>query len=327
MNVKDTQWVEKYRPSNINNVRNQDDIKNLLKNVENTSNMPHLLFHGPAGSGKTTMALSLTKQLFPKEIYDDRVLELNASDERGINIVREKIKKFAQNAIDEYKPSFKIIILDEVDAMSDESQFALRRIIEDYAPITRFILICNYVSKIIEPIVSRCSKYRFRSINYDNMKTILLKIARNEKMKLKNELVLKKIYELTKGDMRKAITLLQRSNFISKEPITVNLIEEIYGKIPKKIYDYIFNKLNKLDYNNMLDAHKFILSQGYSSLQFLNDLVLYIIDSEYNDKQKSIILNNIAHIEYLLNRNSDQNIQLLYILSTIMETINDKKIE
>ena len=158
--LKNSPWVEKYRPTNVNDILSQDEIVNCLNSAIINKNLPHLLFHGPPGVGKTTTALALCNHLFG-DSYRDRILELNASDDRGIDIVRKKIKTFASLSISQNKenddlPPFKIIILDEVDNMTQDAQAALRRIMESYSKITRFILICNYITYVIEPINSRC---------------------------------------------------------------------------------------------------------------------------------------------------------------------------
>ena len=172
-------WVERFRPTNINSVVQQDEIIALLKNAFDTKTLTHMLFYVPPGTAKTTIANIISRKFYQitddinsdinEKIFKERVLKLNASDERGIKIVREKIKNFAISSVNDYKnvPKFKIIILDEADAMTSDSQFALRRIIEKYTESTRFILICNYITKIIPPLASRCMKLRFKSISTD----------------------------------------------------------------------------------------------------------------------------------------------------------------
>ena len=162
-------WVEKYRPRALSDIASQEDIVKALSQAVSdpirAAMLPHMLFHGPAGTGKTTSALALARQLFGAnpETYKSRVRELNASDDRGIQVIRDKVKKFAQNAVGgaagSGMPPFKLIILDEADALTADAQSALRRMMEDHATTTRFILICNYVSRIIDPITSRCVKY------------------------------------------------------------------------------------------------------------------------------------------------------------------------
>ena len=179
--------------------------------------LPHMLFYGPPGTGKTSTILALAKQLYGPEMFKSRVLELNASDERGISIVREKVKDFARmqlsNPPPHYKdrypcPPYKIIVLDEADSMTQDAQSALRRTMETYSKITRFCLICNYVTRIIDPLASRCSKFRFKMLDQENAKKRLEDIAENEHVKLEDGAV-DTLIKCSEGDLRKAITFLQ----------------------------------------------------------------------------------------------------------------------
>lgn len=176
-----------------------------------------MLFYGPPGTGKTSTILALAKELFGPEMFKSRVLELNASDERGISIVREKVKDFARmqlsnpppNYKDRYPcPPYKIIILDEADSMTQDAQSALRRTMETYSKITRFCLICNYVTRIIDPLASRCSKFRFKTLDQGNAKKRLEEIAQNENVELENGAA-DTLIKCSEGDLRKAITFLQ----------------------------------------------------------------------------------------------------------------------
>jgi replication factor C small subunit len=208
MEVSHLMWVEKYRPFKLSSVVNQkpivDAVKNLIKNPEE---MPNLLFSGPAGVGKTTVALCVARELLG-DYWKDYTLELNASDERGINMVRERVKMFARYSGMTGKIPFKVIILDEADEMTGDAQTALRRIIEDSAKSTRFMLICNYLSQIIEPIQSRCVIFRFTNLPEEDVVSHLETICKQEKVKY-DEKALSLIYEFTEGDLRHAINVLQ----------------------------------------------------------------------------------------------------------------------
>ena len=209
MTLEEGMWVEKYRPQTLSAIVNQKEIIGSLEALikdPTVQDMPHLLFSGSAGVGKTTTALCLSRQIL-KEYTTVCTLELNASDERGIEMVREKVKKFSKYAGMVDVP-FKIIILDEADEMTSAAQTALRRTIEDASKICRFILIANNVSKIIEPIQSRCAAFKFTTIAEEDVIARLEEIAKREKVKTDKK-GLKAIYDYTEGDLRHAINLMQ----------------------------------------------------------------------------------------------------------------------
>ncbi|MFB5648983.1 MAG: replication factor C small subunit, partial [Candidatus Nitrosomaritimum aestuariumsis] len=200
-------WVEKYRPTKLSEIVNQTEIIGSLEAlIKDPTDMPHLMFSGSAGVGKTTAALCIANQILGDN-FKDYTLELNASDERGIGMVREKVKKFSRFAGMGEVP-FKIIILDEADEMTADAQTALRRIIEDTAKICRFIFIANNISKIIDPIQSRCATFKFTTIPEEDLIKRLEEIAKNEKVKFDKK-GLKAIYDYSEGDMRHAINLMQ----------------------------------------------------------------------------------------------------------------------
>ncbi|CAN9304842.1 unnamed protein product [Alternaria alternata] len=227
-------WVEKYRPKTLSEVTAQDNTIQILSRTMQSSNLPHMLFYGPPGTGKTSTILALAKELYGPELMKSRVLELNASDERGISIVRQKVKDFARQQLsvapnhtvmvedkdgseggktvryrDKYPcPPFKIIVLDEADSMTQDAQSALRRTMETYSRMTRFCLVCNYVTRIIDPLASRCSKFRFKSLDQGNAVKRVGDIARLEKVELEDG-VAEELVRVADGDLRKAITFLQ----------------------------------------------------------------------------------------------------------------------
>ncbi|CAI5444899.1 unnamed protein product [Caenorhabditis angaria] len=204
-------WTEKYRPKTLNDVAHQEEVVTMLKGALTGKDLPHLLFYGPPGTGKTSAALAFCHELYPKNVFKDRVLELNASDERGISVVRNKISFFSKRAINQSENrllNVKIVILDEVDAMTRDAQSAMRRVIEDCSKTTRFILICNYVSRLIAPIVSRCAKFRFKSLPAEVQIDRLRTICNSENTPLSEE-DLKIVMKTSEGDLRRAVCTLQ----------------------------------------------------------------------------------------------------------------------
>ena len=282
--------------------------------------LPHMLFYGPPGTGKTSTILALAKELYGPEMFKSRVLELNASDERGISIVREKVKDFARMQLsnpplhykDKYPcPPYKIIILDEADSMTQDAQSALRRTMETYSKITRFCLICNYVTRIIDPLASRCSKFRFKSLDQGNAKKRLEEIAKAEEVKLEAG-VIDALIKCSEGDLRKAITFLQsaarlvgavrvpqaRVNGHSKKrkvvddededamdidgvdeaTVTVGSIEEIAGVIPNKVILDLVQamqpKARGAVYNDVSKVITDLVADGWSASQVTTQVTI-----------------------------------------------------
>ena len=218
---RDIPWIEKYRPRKLDEIVYQEESISILFNTLRTGELPHLLIYGSPGTGKTSSILALCNELFGPRRVGERVIELNASDERGINVVRHKIINFAKVAIgskdDNYLcPPYKIIILDEADAMTKEAQAALRKVMEETSNITRFCFICNYINQIIEPINSRCVKIRFKPIDQGCIIGRLKLIAKNEKLNISNEAI-ESIAKISNGDFRKSILMLQNIKYIKDE--------------------------------------------------------------------------------------------------------------
>jgi replication factor C subunit 2/4 len=262
-----------------------------------------MLFYGPPGTGKTSTVLALAKELFGPEMIKSRVLELNASDERGISIVREKVKNFARmqltNAAPGYKqkypcPPFKIIILDEADSMTQDAQSALRRTMETYSKITRFCLICNYVTRIIDPLASRCSKFRFKSLDQDNAKKRLENIASAEGVPLEDG-ALDALIRCSEGDLRKAITFLQsaarlvgasaprkdgevdeQQMDVDKKPVTVKIVEDIAGVIPGRTIDELVDAMRPRavgqTYRSISKIVEDMVADGWSATQVVSQV-------------------------------------------------------
>ncbi len=322
MNNKNYSWVEKYRPENLSEISAQTNVVKSLKSALTTKNIPHLIFFGPSGCGKTSTILALSKELFGSEHFADRIIELNASDERGINVIREKIKTYAKQSVKNIKdaPPWKIIILDEADTMTSDSQFALRRIMEQYSKITRFCIICNYHNKIIDPIISRCSLFRFKPVDSDEIIAKLKHICSCEKFNCPDKL-LEKIVGICRGDLRKAINLLQKCYNSYGDKVNSELLDEMSGVIPSdkfnNLMEYIFNK----DINNVDITINELFLQGYSMVNQIISFHDYIINSKLSSEVKSNILCKIADIDQNLIKGCDEYIQFMKLAYHIMVTI------
>ncbi len=336
-------WVEKYRPKTIDSIVQQNEIKSLLAHAFKTKTLTHMLLYGPPGTGKTTTALTISRYFFhlsetqyskikttkPYEILNEkimkeRVLELNASDDNKIKVVRDKIKSFAMSSVIDYEgiANFKIIILDEADALTSDSQFALRRIIEKYTDSTRFILICNYVTKIIPPLASRCMKLRFQSISTESLDLIVRRICDREKINV-NENFVTRLNQITKGDLRESINLLERVAFIDPN-LSVTTLNEVSGQISNEFIDKIWMYLTDatIPMGNIIKYTVMFKNLSYSSLNLLEGLFVKVLESNISDKEKAIVISEISKADYYLNENANEYIQLVKLFGLIKLTYN-----
>mmetsp|Transcript_28459 Transcript_28459/g.32566 ORF Transcript_28459/g.32566 Transcript_28459/m.32566 type:complete len:360 (-) Transcript_28459:106-1185(-) len=323
-------WIEKYRPKSVADVADQPEVVSALSTVLKTGTLPHLLFYGPPGTGKTSSILALAKELFGPNLYRSRVLELNASDDRGIAVVREKVKKFAQTAVtknpkEKYLcPAYKIIILDEADSMTNEAQSALRRIMETYTNVTRFCIICNYVSRIIDPIVSRCVKFRFRPLASSIQFNQLEMICKKESIGYERE-ALDTLVDISDGDMRKSITNLQSAARFYQDNLTQHNVYEMSGFIPNGVIDDLCNVILSNSFEDLQKNVKSILLEAYPVNQVISQLFdLMIQKPELDDIKKAKISEKLAQAEKYLLDGGDEEIQLLYATSHIMKSLFDE---
>jgi len=308
-------WTEKYRPSKFSEIVGQDNTVKKVESLTNSLNIPHLLFAGPAGTGKSTLALIVVKELFGK-YWRENYLELNASDERGINIVREKVKNFARTKSIGNVP-FKIIFLDEADALTPEAQQALRRTMENYSTTCRFILSCNYSSKIIDPIQSRCAVFRFKLLEKKDIEQVIKKIAEGEKLTI-NPNALELIYEGSEGDCRKVINILQSTASVSPS-INYDLVSTIISSAKPKdirvVLDYAVSGDFQKSREKLLDV---MLRESISGQDVIKAIQKEIWNLPVEPEIKVKLTEKTGETEFRIVEGSDPFIQLQSLLASFV---------
>lgn len=308
-------WTEKYRPSKFEDMAGQQEIIKRVKSLVQAMNIPHLLFAGPAGTGKSTLALIIVKELFGQK-WKENYLELNASDERGIDVVRQKVKDFARTKAIENIP-FKVIFLDEADALTKEAQQALRRTMENYSNTCRFILSCNYSSRIIDPIQSRCVIFRFKLLEKKDIGKIAKKIGEGEKLNLKDD-VFETLYEAAEGDCRRAINIMQATAAISPD-INAEMVKMISSSAKpadiRVVLDYALagDFINARD--KLLDV---MLKESVSGTEVIKAIQREIWNLQIEPSIKVKLTEKTGEAEFRMIEGSDEFVQLQALLASFV---------
>jgi replication factor C small subunit len=305
-------WVEKYRPKTFAEVKGQKQIIDKIQAFVATKNMPHIMLAGPAGVGKSTTAIVIARELFGEK-WKENFLELNASDERGIDVVRTKVKDFARTKAIGDVP-FKIIFLDECDALTKEAQQALRRTMENYTQTTRFVLSCNYSSKIIDPIQSRCTVFRFKPLEKEDMNTIFDTIAHKEGITLDAK-AQEALYVCSEGDCRKAENILQSCAAVTKKVSEDDIFSLASVAKPKEVSEF----LNLALQNKFIPAREKLLDTmlkyGLSGLDIIKQIQKEVWNLSVTDQQKVMLVDKCGEIEFRMTEGADEFVQLEALLA------------
>ncbi|KAI9088338.1 P-loop containing nucleoside triphosphate hydrolase protein [Phlyctochytrium arcticum] len=314
-------WIEKYRPKDMDDISSQEEVVAVLKKTMESQNLPHLLFYGPPGTGKTSTILALAREIYGPDIMKERVLELNASDERGIDVIRAKVKNFARTTVNSQNlngrslPPYKIIILDEADSMTQDAQSALRRTMETYSNITRFCLICNYITRIIEPLASRCAKFRFRPLDVTSTTSRLKSICASESVNCPPETI-KQLVSISEGDMRRSIMLLQSAyRFYQTEAISQEAICEIAGVVPETLIEKVMEAWQSKNSGTIEKTVEEVIRDGYSGYQILSQLHEMVMkDAHLTAVQKAKMAQTLGQVDKALVDGASEHLQLLRLL-------------
>jgi len=315
-------WAEKYRPQSLSEMVNQKEIVERLESFVKTKNIPHCIFAGPPGTGKTTAALCLARNLYGAG-YREHLMELNASDERGINVVRKTVKTFARmRSIGEIP--FKIMILDEADNMTRDAQQALRRTMERFTGTCRFILIANYSGKIIEPIQSRCAPFRFTYLSREDHDIYLRRIIEKENVKMSDD-GLDAIFEVCGGDLRKTTNTLQAAASLGR-PIDAETIYSVIGRAnPADVREMITLAMKGDFIGSREKLREMILKYGLAGIDIIRQIHIEIFRSGLPEKWKIKLADAIGEIDFRLIQGADEEVQLSALLARLTEAGHEMK--
>jgi len=311
--MSELMWTEKYRPRSLVDMVNQEHVVSRLRSMLKCKDIPHLLFAGPPGTGKTAAILAFARDLYGEEKYRESCLELNASDSRGIDVIRTDVKNFARTLSLGDVP-FKILILDEADSMTSEAQHALRRTMERFARTCRFCLICNYSGRIIQPIQSRCALFRFTPLIRDDMAGRLLYIAEKEGLEVEDGGI-EAILEIAGGDMRGAINTLQTAVAIGGK-ITYDSVYSVVGRVkPMEASDMVGLALDGRFIESRKKLRMLFIDEGFSGTDILKQIHRFVLRSKLDEKWKVKLMEKIGEADYRIVSGADEEIQLSALLA------------
>lgn len=319
-------WIEKYRPHKLEELASHSDIKSTLERFMKDGSLPHLLFHGPPGTGKTSTILACARKLYEPKQFGQMVLELNASDDRGIDIVRGPILNFASSKGMYSTAKFKLVILDEADQMTNDAQSALRRIIEKYTDNARFCLITNYMNKIIPAIQSRCTRFRFGPLSPEQILPRMDVIIKNESINITDDGRIA-IHELCQGDMRRVVNLLQSTAMsYPGEQIDSNKVYQCCGHPLKSDIEKIVELLLNSDIKTAnSEIQKIKIEKGLALQDILTQVSLFVSLISFPQHLKAEIYIRLADLEYHLNSGGSEKIYLSAMIAAFQMARDDNK--
>nr|KYP55130.1 Replication factor C subunit 5 [Cajanus cajan] len=310
-------WVEKYRPQSLDDVAAHRDIVDTIDRLTTENRLPHLLLYGPPGTGKTSTILAVARKLYGSQFHN-MILELNASDDRGIDVVRQQIQEFASTQSLSFgfvKSSVKLVLLDEADAMTKEAQFALRRVIEKYTKSTRFALICNHVNKIIPALQSRCTRFRFAPLDAVHVTERLKHVIKAEGLDVQ-ESGLAALVRLSNGDMRKALNILQ-STHMASEQITEEAVYLCTGNpLPKDIEQISYWLLNEQFADSFQRINEMKTRKGLAVIDIVREVTMFVFKIKMPSAVRVQLMNDLADIEYRLSFGCNDKLQLGSVIAS-----------
>lgn len=315
-------WVEKYRPKNLDEVYGQQETIQTIRKFARDGRIPHLLFYGPPGSGKTSTIIALAREIYGKN-YRNMVLELNASDDRGIDVVRDQIKNFASTR-QIFSSGFKLVVLDEADAMTNTAQNALRRIIEKYTKNTRFCILANYAHKLNPALISRCTRFRFAPLANSAVEERVDIVIKEENLNVgkKDE---KCLVELSKGDMRKALNVLQAcAAALDKpgDPVTSDMIYECVGAPRPKSIEVVLDAIIKNDWTDAYSTmNKIRKTEGLALVDLITGFVESLDKYELKPITRTLLLKGLGDIEYGISKGGSDKIQSTAVIGCIKSSL------